>query len=570
MTYDDNPFEPTFIDHDELGEAEALEEAWTGSLSRRDVLASAAALGLALPAMALLPGNTAAARAAAFQRAARQPKGQIVFATRMSELADLHPFTARLSRAMAVSYQINEGLVKFAPDLSIVPGLASSWSVSKNELVYTFRLRTGVKWHDGAAFDGDDVKFTFGAAVAVNSQSAARTVLTKYIRRLRVSGNTVVITLREPYSPLLSVLATQLQMLPAHRLRGKVYDAGFRQSPVGTGPFRIAARTNGALTLAANTRYWGFKPYAARIVLSDAPDTASQQAGFLSGELDVISYVPTAMSGLRGQGFPVYAGAANSTHGIVLDLQNPILQDVRVRQALALGLDRQRAKQLHYTGGVLADSVVSTAYGAYHDTKVKAIPYDVPGANAILENAGWKRDPRTGIRSKGGEPLQLTHYAWAAQQWQDIAAIAQASWKQIGVDVRIVRADNSQIATIISGKYDVAPLGLGLTNDPISGLVQLLRTTNRTFKEGGTLNVFRYSNKEVDAALDRATRVSNRAARIKAAHFVQQRARTGMPFIPIAYPAHELITKKNIVLHERNRGLSGIAVGYFMSKWRVK
>ena len=561
MTHDDDPFDPMGMEHEES------EEAWAGSLSRRDILARAAALGLALPAMSLLPGNTAAARAAAFQ--ARKPKGQIVFATRMSELGDLHPFTARLSRAMAVSYQINEGLVKFAPDLSIVPGLASSWTVSKNELVYTFRLRQGVKWHDGTAFDGDDVKFTFGAAVATSSQSAARTVLTTYIKRLKVTGNAVVITLREPYSPLLSVLATQLQILPSHKLRGNIYDAGFRQTPVGTGPFKITGRTNGALTLSANTSYWGFRPYAAKIILSDAPDTASQQAGFLAGELDVIAYVPTAMAGLRAQGFPVYAGAANSTHGIILDLQNPILQDVRVRQALALGLDRRRAKQLHYAGGILANSVVSTAYGPYHDTKVKPIAFDPASARTVLDNAGWKLDSRSGVRSKNGEQLQLTHYAWPAQQWQDIAAIAQASWKDIGVDIKIVRADNSQIATVVSGKYDIAPLGLGLTNDPISGLVQLLHTTTRTFKEGGTLNVFHYSNREVDSILDKATRTSNRAARIKAAHTVQQRARTGMPFIPIAYPALELITKKNIVLHERNRGLSGIAVGYFMSKWRV-
>jgi len=564
MTHDHNPFELTFADHEEF------EEASAGSLSRRDLIERTAALGLALPALSLLPGNTADARAAMLQRSARKPTGQIVFATRMSELGDLHPFTARLSRAMAVSYQINEGLVKFAADLSIVPGLATAWKVSKNELVYTFRLRKGVKWHDGTPFTGNDVRFTFGAAVATNSQSAARTILTQYIKRLRVTGDTVVITLREPYSALLSVLASQLQILPAHKLRGNVYEAGFRQTPVGTGPFQVTGRTSGALTLSANTGYWGFRPYAAKIILSDAPDTASQQAGFLSGELDVVAYVPTAMAGLRAQGFPVYAGAATSTHGILLDLQNPILQDVRVRQALALGLDRRRARQLHYTDGVLADSVVSTAYGPYHDTKVKPIAHDPRGANNVLDGAGWKLDPRTGIRSKGGQQLELTHYAWPAQQWQDIAAIAQASWKQIGVDVKIVRADNSQIATVISGKYDVAPLGLGLTTDPISGLVQLLHTTTKTFREGGTLNVFHYSNRQVDALLDKAIRISNREERIKIAHAVQQRARTAMPFIPIAYPALELITKKNIVLHERNRGLSGIAVGYFMSKWQVK
>lgn len=528
----------------------------------------------AAPTAAPKPTSAPAAAARPTAPAKVAPTGQIVFAARMSELETLHPFNTRLSRAQAVSYHVNEGLTKFDPDFKIVPGLAERWQVSGDNLTYTFDLRRSVQWHDGQPFTARDVKFTFDAATAADSKSAAKGVLTTYVGALDTPDDSrVVITLKKPYSPLLSTLADQLQILPAHLLKDDISAETFSKAPVGTGPYKVKEHQVDFLSLEANADYWGQLPFTQRIILKDAPEPAAQQAGLLAGELDVVAFVPTVMAAVKAQGFPVYKGAAASVHGINLDLQAPQLQDARVRKALWMGLDRERIRALHYTDGILANAAVSTAYGQYHNDTLAPISQDARAASALLEQAGWRLNSSTGIREKGGEPLKMKHYAWTAKQWQDIATVAQASWKQLGVDVEVVVVENAKIADTVSGRYDAAPIGWGLTSDPIVGLDLLFRTTTKTFKEGGTRNVFRYSNSEVDKLLEEGLATANFARRVEIANAVQKRVYDDAPFIPIAYPVYELATRKNILLDEDQTGkgtLSGVGVGYFMNRWRTK
>ena len=499
------------------------------------------------------------------------PSGQIIFATRITELETLHPFTTRLARAQAVSYHINEGLTKFTPDAQIVPGLAESWDVSDDDLVYTFHLRQGVTWHDGEPFTSKDVKFTFDAAMAEDSQSRAKSTLQTNVKDVAApDDSTVVLTLEQPYSPLLATLADQLFMVPAHILEGNVYDEDFSKFPVGTGPYTIKAHEIDYVSLEYNPDYWGDLPYTARIILKDSPEIAAQMAGLLAGELDVVAYVPTVMGNLWAQGYPIYKAPAGSVHGVNLDLQNPFLQDANVRKALMMGLDRRRIQALHYTDGFVADTVVSPAYGPYHNTDLEAVPYDVEGANALLNEAGWVLNEGTGIREKDGEPFAIKHYAWTAKQWQDIATIAQASWKQVGIDVEVVVVENALIAETISGRYDAAPVGWGLTLDPIVGLNLLFHSTDRTFQEGGTRNIFHYDNPQVDALLEEAAATANPGRRVEIIWDIQQYVYDEVPFIPAAYPTYQLITQPNVVLNETGLGtLSGMGVGWFMNLWQV-
>ncbi len=437
------------------------------------------------------------------------PGGQIIFATRISELETLHPFTTRLGRAQAVSYHINEGLTKFTPTAQIVPGLAESWEVDDDDIVYTFHLRQGVTWHDGQPFTSNDVKFTFDAAMAEDSQSRAKGALQTHVQDVAApDDSTVVLSLKQPHSPLLATLADQLFIVPAHILEGNIYDEDFAKFPIGTGPYKIKDHEIDYVSLEYNPDYWGPLPYTALIFLKDSPEATAQVAGLLAGELDVVAYIPTVMGNLWAQGYPIYKAPAGSVHGINLDLQNPFLQDVNVRKALMMGLDRRRIQALHYTDGFVADTVVSPAYGAYRNTDLQAVPYDVEGANALLEEAGWILNEDSGVREKDGEPFKIQHYAWTAKQWQDIATIAQASWKQLGIDVEVVVVENALIAETISGRYDAAPVGWSLTLDPIVGLNLLFHSTDRTFQEGGTRNIFHYDNPQVDSLLMRFTMLS--------------------------------------------------------------
>ncbi len=499
------------------------------------------------------------------------PTGQIIYASRMSELTTLHPFAARFTSALAVSYHINEGLTKFAPDFGILPGLATKWDVSGDQLTFTFTLRPGVKWHDGQPLTAKDVKFTLDAAVASDSKSPAQPTLQTYLKSVETpNDNMVVVTLNKPYSPLLTVLAEQLPILPAHLLDGKVYDDQFSKMPIGTGPYKVKERQTSFITLEQNPDYWGQLPYTSRIILRDAPEASAQQAGLLAGELDVVTYVPTTMQNLKAQNYPVVRGLAGSVHGINLDLQNPILQDVKVRKALQLALDRPRIQQVQYTDGVLADTVVSPAYGQYHSDALAPIAMDAKAAGALLDGAGWTLNA-AGIREKNGQPLKLRYQAWAEQSWQNIAAIAQASWKQIGVDVGIETVELARLTDTVSGKYDMATVGWPLTSDPIVGLNLLFHSTDKTLKDGGTRNVFRYKNDAVDTALATAFATTDVPRRVEIVRQIQQQLADDLPLIPIAHPAYQLIAKPGITLDETGKsGLSSIGPGFFMNRWRAK
>lgn len=497
------------------------------------------------------------------------PNGQIILARTMSELTTLHPHLERFTSALAISYHVNEGLTKFSPTFELVPGLASDWTVSDDALVFTFNLREGITWHDGEPFTSADVAFTIELAGSEESQSPASGTVQTFISSVETpDDNTVVITLTEPYSPLLTVLAEQLTILPAHLLRDDVFSESFGAVPVGTGPYKVTERETSFITLEANENYWGDAPFTQTIILRDSPEAAAQQAGLLAGELDVIPYNPATMAGLEAQGYAIYTGLAGSVHGINIDLMTPLLQDPAVRQALQLSLDRERIVSILYSGGQLANTCVSPAYGPYHNDQLATVTRDVEAAKQVLEEAGWVLNGD--VREKDGQQLKLRYQAWAAQHWQDLAAIAQASWLEAGIDVEIVTVELANLADTMSGRYELATVGWPLTSDAIVGLTQLFQTTDKTLADGGTRNVFHYSSEVVDGLLDEAYATTDAAARAELAHQIQVEVYNDLPLIPFAHPAYQMIAQPNITLDETGGGaLSSVGPGFFMNRWAV-
>lgn len=491
---------------------------------------------------------------------------QIVMATKMTELADLNPLSARASRAIALSYHVNEGLTKFAPDFSVVPGLAEDWTLSDDALSYSFALRQGVQWHDGSEFTADDVIFSFNTAMAEDSKAASAGVLTTYVDSVTANGSDIAITLKKPYSLMLSVLAGQVPMLPKAILGDDPYAASYSAKPVGTGPYVITERETTTLTVEAFGEYWGDAAKIRKIILFDSTDPAAQYAGLLTNQIDVVEYDPNAMSGLESEGGKVWAGAAGSVHGICLDLSVPQLAEKEVRQALRLALDRARIKEAGYANGTLAEALVSTAFADFY-VDLPEVKRDVAASAELLDNAGWVKGG-DGMRAKDGTPLKITLYGWPAKQWQDMVTIAQANWKEVGVNVELTTIENARIAEVLSGSFGAAPLGWGLTANPIAGLDLLLHSTKSTFEEGSTYNVFGYSNPQVDKALEEALATPDLDEQKKLVEQVQQAAYDDVPFIPIAYPAYQLGAREGVALDETGKGgLSGVGQAWFMNHW---
>jgi peptide/nickel transport system substrate-binding protein len=531
-------------------------------VSRRVFLTGSAALGTALAS-----GCSSSSSSSSATGGGSAGQGQIAMATKMSELADLHPITAKGARGIAVVHHVCEGLTKFAPDFRVMPGLATEWKVSDDALSYTFTLRQGVTWHDGQPFSADDVLFTTDVVAGKDSKSPAKATFATYVESVSSPDkSTVVVKLKKPYAPLLAVMSSQVQILPKHLLAANPYQADFTAKPVGTGPYKVTARDTSKLTLERVDGYWGTKAKIGRIVMVDSPELAAQLAGLLSRELDVIEYDPNTMSDLKSRGGQIFTGAAGSVHGINLDLQQPVLQDKRVRQALWLALDRKRIRELDYRDGTPADALVSTAFTGFHASALER-PFDPDAARKLLQEAGWTG---SGTLSRDGQPLRFQFHTWPAKQWQDIAAIAQANWKAIGADVSIVSVENARIPEILSGRFDSAPLGWGLTASPLVGLNLLVHSSDSTFSKGGTFNVFRYKNPEVDARLEKALSAVDLPERQRLAIEVQQMVFEDAPFIPIAYPAYELASREGVRLDETGDGhLSGVGSAWFMDRWTM-
>ncbi len=533
-----------------------LPDPFRQGVSRRAFLAGSALAGVALATGCSRSGPSG------------EQGAQIAMATKLSELADLHPFTAKGSRGIAVAYHVSEGLTKFAPDFTIVPGLATGWKISEDTLTYTFTVREGVTWHDGQPFSVDDVLFTFEAAAAETSKSPAKATFATYVSSVTSPDpTTVVVKLSKPYAPLLAIMSSQVQILPQHLLGSDPYQAEFTAKPVGTGPYKVTARDTSKLTLERHDGYWGEdKAGIGRIIMVDSPELSAQLAGLLSRELDVVEYDPNTMADIESRGAQVFIGAAGSVHGINLDLQQRVLQDKRVRQALWMALDRNRIRELHYSKGTQADVLVSTAFSGFH-AEVEERPYDPAGAKQLLAEAGWTG---SGTLTKDDLPLQFQFHTWPSKQWQDMAAIAQANWKEIGVDVKIVSVENARIPEILSGRFDSSPLGWGLTNSPLVGLNLLVHSTDSTFSSGATFNVFRYDNPEVDAKLEEALGSVDEAEQQRLAIEVQELVYEDVPFIPVAYPAYQLASREGVRLDETGDGkLSGVGTAWFMNRWTM-
>jgi ABC-type transport system substrate-binding protein len=259
---------------------------------------------------------------------------------------------------------------------------------------------------------------------------------------------------------------------------------------------------------------------------------------------------------------------AGSVHGINIDLMTPLLQDVNIRKALQLSLDRERILAINYAGGVLANTCVSPAYGVYHNDGLPTVTRDLDEANRLLEESGWVLNGD--IREKDGQPLKIKYQAWAAQSWQDLAAIAQASWREVGIDIEIVTVELANLAETMSGRYELATVGWPLTSDAIVGLTQLFQTTDLTLADGGTRNVFHYSSEVVDGLLNDAYATTDVEARSEIARKIQEEVYNDLPLIPFAHPAYQMIAQANITLDETGAGaLSSVGPGFFMNRWAV-
>ncbi len=233
-----------------------------------------------------------------------------------------------------------DGLLTFAPDMTIVPQLAESWTMADDLRSCTLKLRSGAHFHDGTPVDAAAVKFNIERLMDKQRNPTNRPLWDPVAGVDTPDAGTVVLRLSQPFSQLPNSLAHVSGALVSPAAVAKYGEDGIAKNPVGAGPYRMASFDPGQqLVLEAFDGYWGGRPKTAKLILKAISDPSTRVAALRTGAADIIDSVPVALvGGLKDDPkVQIIHVPGLRPIGFVINLTRPYLSDLRVRQALQPG-----------------------------------------------------------------------------------------------------------------------------------------------------------------------------------------------------------------------------------------
>jgi peptide/nickel transport system substrate-binding protein len=428
----------------------------------------------------------------------------------------LNPAISTAGPLHAVAGSLFNGLVALDEAGNPVPDLAESWAVAPDGLSVVFRLRAGVRWHDGRPFTSEDVRVSF-TELLLRFHARARAGLAPAVAAVETEGPLgVVIRLRRPHPALLRQLdVTEAPILPAHLFAGTDPTTNpANQRPVGTGPFRFESwRRDDSVVLVRNPEYMrpGL-PRLDRLVFRIIPDAGTQVNALLAGEVDMLARVSAAdAERLRSRGVTLAetraaAGGSNCVMTLAFNLDRALTGRRELREAFALGLDRRRMlDQVAFGQGRVAAAPIASGIGFAHAPgALAAWRLDPAEANRRLDAAGFVRGPE-GLRATLDILLFPAFARWAEAMRQDLAPL--------GIALRVRTMDPAAFAQAVFARrdFDLALVSYCNGTDPEIGVRRMVHASavgNVPFS-----NAAGYRNAEVDALFDRAASLQDEAGR---------------------------------------------------------
>lgn len=456
-------------------------------------------------------------------------------------------------------------LVKFRVDnTALEPGLAESWSVSGDGLVYTFKLRQGVKFHDGTALNAEAVKFTYERQIDKKHPyfpgSAPYAEFTyQNVKSVdAVDESTVRFTLSAPYAPFLANMA----MFPTAIVSPaavKKYGKDFFKHPVGTGPFKFVEWVQkDHITMEANKTYWGGRPCVDRVIIRGVPDNTVRLLEMEKGSVQIMQQVnPPDYSRIRGnKDLVLYTGPGLNVGYIALNVAKEPFNDVRVRRAVNYAVNKATLVQAFYGGaGAPAKNPMPPTIWSYNDA-VQPYGYSVEKAKQLLAEAGFPN----GFSTELWWPNRARPYL---TQPQKIAEALQAQLAKAGIRAKLVTFEwGTYLAKTKAGEQPMAILGwTGDNGDPDNFLYVLLDKDNIK-----ATNISFYASDALHDVLIKAQRVSAQDARTKLYQQAQEIIHNDAPWVPLVHAARVIAYRKNV----QNVNLHPLDLVWLYRVWLAK
>ena len=453
--------------------------------------------------------------AAEFRYEDGKPGGTLTYSTISGPKTFNLAISTETSSTEILNY-VFEGLVETSwLTAEVEPALAERWEASEDGLLWTFHLRRGVQWADGAPFSADDVVFTFSRIIYNNDiPASARPGLTIRYRddaaqtwkkgRLKVEkidAHTVKFTLPAPFAPFLRGMSTSIY--PRHILEKHVDDGTFTSTwdvgttpadIIGTGPFTIERYDAGErIVLKRNPRYWQRDaagtplPYLDRIVYLVVPNLATSLLKFQAGETDILQVTGEHYPILkpqeaaknftlhrRGPNFGTTFLALNMNPGKNPKNESPFVDPVKLRwfrtlafrKALAHSIDKDSIIDNVMNGlGYPQWAAVSPSAGDFHNPAVTRYPYDIGKANALLDGLGWFDIDGDGVREDDEGNRIVFNLATNSGNTvrERVCTIIKQDLARIGIRVNLRFLEFNTLVSQLTSTYDWEAIVIGFT-----------------------------------------------------------------------------------------------------------
>jgi peptide/nickel transport system substrate-binding protein len=439
---------------------------------------------------------------------------------------------------------IVEGLTTTDEKMNVVPLLAASVPTLENGGValrpdggmdVTWKLRPNIKWHDGVAFTSADVKFTVDAINGPNYNPESTDGFDRITSVDTPDPLTAVVHYKEVYAPY------DIQFirgaLPKHVLEGRDIDRAqdYNRSPLGTGPYRVAAWQAGEFILLERVaHYWRGDEYPRirQLLFRFVANTNTRINQLKAGEVHVVALMPwDKFREMRDvPSLVIHRTMGNAYEHVTLnERQVPAFADVRVRRALTHALDRELFVKTILDGlAPVAHGPVQPLSWAYTD-QVTRYPFDPARARALLDEAGWKVGAG-GIREKDGKRLAFTLITQAGFAIREtIAQAMERQWRDVGVDVKVQLHDGTAISAIwFEGRFDAMLHWWQMPSDPE---LTTFFAADRTPPAGRNINFFR--DEELTKLLYASDRTVDQGERKRLLGLAQQRIAELLPELPL-------------------------------------
>lgn len=467
----------------------------------------------------------------------------------------INPLLAITETDRDLTTLIYSGLTRADENNQFIPDLAENFTVSEDGLIYTFKLKPDLKWHDGEPLTADDVIFTIEKAQDPLLKSPRRAAW-EGVKAEKVDDRTVQFTLKQAYSGFLE--NTTLGIIPAHlwkqiTIETFSYDA-LNLNPIGSGPYQIknTAKNDSASTinyfdLAPFKKFALGRPYINHLRIRFYENDNDLIAAYKRGEVESLSAVsPDLIKTLANSDTKVVTSPLPRVFGIFFNpSQNKIFTHSEVRAALNQAIDKQAIidNVLFGFGTPLANPIPLAAIGHKDDTPTAT---SLEQAKLLLENKGWTKGG-DGIYQKtiNKETVRLsfTLSTSDAKELKAVAEQAEMAWKKLGAEVTIKVFEKGDLSqdVIRPRKYDAVLFGeaVGRNPDPY-----VFWHSSQRFDPG--LNIANYANVAVDKKLEKLRGLNNPTERLAAYQEINSQIVADNPAIFLYSPLFVYLVPNNI------------------------